>query len=185
MNSQVADYIKKDTKNVMGLFKATRDLNGLVTELQQIGCSPDDISVIMSNQTKDTYFNHNEAPEVVTKLENKAPEGFTAGAFAGGTIGAIIGGLTLTGSLLVPGSQVLLLGPALGVIAGGAAGSAAGSLIGALIGFGIPEVEAKFYKDAVDQEENVMIVVRALKGSEDRINDTLKKYDPEKTYITG
>lgn len=119
MATTTQEVTKKDTKNVLGLFKASRNINGLIGELTQKGITQDDLSVIMSEGTRNNHFNQEISPEVITELKNKAPEGFTTGALVGGAIGAIVGGLTLTGSLIIPGSQVLLLGPALGAISGG------------------------------------------------------------------
>ena len=182
MTSLTTEHIKKETTNIMGLFKVSRDLNAFLAELQDKGCSENEISLIMSQNTKNAFYSYRneEAPEVTTDINNKAPEGFLAGAVTGGAIGAVIGGLTLTGSLLIPGSQVLLLGPAIGAIAGGAAGGTAGGLVGLLAGMGIPEIEAHFYKDAVDNEENILVVVKAPKDQEKVIKDVFKRYDPEK-----
>lgn len=171
---------KTDHKNVMGIFAPSTDFTTLFNDLRTRGYDKEDVSVIMSQATQDRYFAGGQNPEVTTKLEDKAPEGFTRGAVAGGILGAIIGGLTLTGSLFIPGAQVLLLGPAIGAISGLAAGAATGGLAGWLIGLGIPEVEAKFYHDAIDRDENVLVVVNARKEDQHVIEDAFKRFDAKK-----
>ena len=103
---------------------------------------------------------------------------------AGGVLGAIIGGLTLTGSLLIPGAQLLLLGPAIGALGGLAAGAATGGLVGWMVGMGIPEVEAKFYQDAVDRDENVLLVVDARKEDTHAVQDVFKRFNAQKVHTT-
>lgn len=177
----------QSTKNVMGLFRPETNFQSMFNELQQSGYTADDYSVIMSEHTRNQHFNSSGAdqPEVTTQLNNKAPEGFTTGAMVGGALGALIGGLTLVGSLVVPGSQLLLFGPAVGALTGLATGAAAGGLIGALVGMGIPEIEAKFYQDAVDKDENILVVVNSRLDDANRIEDLFKRYDARRTNQHG
>jgi uncharacterized membrane protein len=55
------------------------------------------------------------------------------------------------GIIVVPGLALVAAGPVVATLAGLGAGAAAGGLTGALIGVGIPEHEAKFYNEAIEQ----------------------------------
>jgi hypothetical protein len=135
---------------VSGIFNSYQQLDQLLDTLYMRGLREEDISVLMSERTRDTYL--------ATKDQSKAPEGATVGSVSGAVVGAIIGGLTLVGSIVIPGAGLLAAGPLVGAITGGAAGAATGGLIGALIGAGIPEHEAKFFEDALKQEGNALVV---------------------------
>ncbi|MBK8191133.1 MAG: hypothetical protein IPK79_11870 [Vampirovibrionales bacterium] len=139
------------TKNIAGIFSEDV-LNSLYQELQQRHVPADQISILMSENTGN---------KINVKDGNKAPEGATIGGLSGAAIGAIIGGLTLVGSVLLPGVGLLAAGPLVGALAGTAAGASAGGLLGGLIGLGVPEHEAKVYEDALKQEGNMMVAVQA------------------------
>ncbi len=165
----------------MSLFHPSTDFSALFAELKNYGYYAEDLQLIMSDNARKRYFNSDKTPDVNVELNDKASEGFTTGAISGGLIGAIIGGLTLSGSLLIPGSQILLLGPAVGGISGALAGSATGGIIGALVGMGIPEVEAKFFNESVNDNDNVLVVVNAREDNADDVADLLNRFDAKKT----
>jgi hypothetical protein len=139
---------------VTGLFESENDVNNLLQQLHTLGVSSTHVTVLMSDRTRDKY--------ATIKRENKAPEGANIGGISGASLGALIGGLTMAGSLLIPGLNLLVAGPIVGAIAGGAIGTAAGSMVGALIGAGIPEYEAKAYEKHLEKEGNVLIAAHVL-----------------------
>jgi uncharacterized membrane protein len=53
--------------------------------------------------------------------------------------------------LAVPGLGLVAAGPIVATLAGLGAGAAAGGLTGALLGLGLPEHEAKFYNEQIEQ----------------------------------
>jgi hypothetical protein len=89
--------------------------------------------------------------EFALQMATKAPEGAAAGATIGGALGAVAAGLVAMGIIVVPGLALVAAGPVVATLAGLGAGAAAGGLTGALIGVGIPEHEAKFYNEAIEQ----------------------------------
>lgn len=128
---------------VSGLFMTRRAADDAVQDLLQAGYASDDISVLMSETTRGREFGLEES--------SKAPEGAATGATVGGVLGAIAAGLVAAGVLVIPGVNLVAAGPVLVGLAGLGAGAAAGGLTGALIGLGLPEHEAKFYKEEIER----------------------------------
>ena len=155
-------------KIVSGLFSSETNVQALLIDLQRQGIGPELVNILMSNQTRDHYAD--------LEKDTKIPEGASIGGLSGGTLGAVIGGLTMAGSLLVPGLNLLVAGPIVGVIAGGAVGTAAGGLVGALVGAGMPEYEAKSYEKQLEQDGNVVVLVHALKDETHSVKDLFKRH---------
>ena len=112
----------------------------------------EDISVIVNDSTKGKHFD--------IEVNSKLPEGATAGAAIGGTLGAIAAGLTAVGVVAAPGIGLVAAGPVLATLAGAGAGGTIGGLSGALIGLGVSENEAKVVADEV-ANGNVLLMVDA------------------------
>lgn len=151
----MAEYTQK-LEQISGIFNSRRALEDLFGTFNRLGIREDDVSILMSERTRDLHYGISDT----TKL----PEGASIGALSGGLLGAVLGGLTVIGNVLLPGIGLLVAGPLVGALAGGAVGSAAGGLIGALIGSGIPEHEAKFFEDALKIEGNILVVAQVPKG---------------------
>jgi hypothetical protein len=130
-------------KLVTGLFKTRSAAERAVENLVDDGYSREDISILMSDATRGREF--------ALQMATKAPEGAAAGATIGGALGAIAASLVALGIIVVPGLALVAAGPVVATLAGLGAGAAAGGLTGALIGVGIPEHEAKFYNEAIEQ----------------------------------
>jgi hypothetical protein len=128
---------------ITGLFKSRADAERGVEDLIHYGWSRDDISVLMSDATRGREFG--------LSMASKAPEGAAAGATIGGVLGAVAAGLVVLGIVAVPGLGLVAAGPIVATLAGLGAGAAAGGLTGALIGLGMPEHEAKFYNEEIQQ----------------------------------
>ena len=128
----------KDTKTVTALCKDRASTENALRQLENLGFTRDQISLLMSDDTRGRAFRLKEA--------SKADEGAAAGATFGGVTGAIIGSLGTVGALAIPGFNVVVVGTLAGALAGLGAGAAAGGILGALIGAGIPEHEAKLYE---------------------------------------
>lgn len=131
-----------------GLFDTPTDLEKAYEKLVRAGFLPEDMSLLMSENTHETDF----APLYRTK----AAEGVTAGGLLGASLGGILGGLVALGA--TTGVGVLVVGPAL-------AFGAAGGLIGGLMAHELPEDEAQRAHDAI-HEGKVMLAVHTHKPSE-------------------
>jgi hypothetical protein len=131
------------SKLITGLFHSRESAELASDELVKAGFSRDDISLLMSETTRGREFG--------LKKSTKAPEGAAAGATVGGVLGALAGGLVAAGALSIPGLNIVAAGPIVAALAGLGAGAATGGVAGGLIGLGLPEHEAKFYKDEIER----------------------------------
>ncbi|MGA9417916.1 MAG: hypothetical protein WBV40_02120 [Candidatus Cybelea sp.] len=127
-----------------------------VERLHGLGYGRDDISVMMDDKTREKAFS--------AVVNAKGSEGVAAGATIGGVLGAIIAGLTATGSVAaIAGTgglaTPLVVGPLAAALAGLGAGAAGGGIVGGLIGVGIGEKRAKDYEKGL-REGGIVVAVR-------------------------
>ncbi len=153
-------------KIVCGIFHSDRDVEKLLSRLEDRGFGDTDVSMMMSDKTRERY------PEL--SKSSKLPEGAATGALTGGLLGGLIGGLTMAGSVLIPGAGLLVAGPIVGALTGGAVGTSTGGLIGALIGAGIPEHEAKHYEESLKNEGNILVVAHVDKEEVQEVRDLFR-----------
>lgn len=107
----------------------------------------------------------------------KAPEGAAAGGVIGGALGAIVAGLTATGSIAAiaatgGAAAPLVVGPLAAALAGLGAGALGGGIIGALVGLGFPEVHAKEYEQKL-RDGAIMVSVKESMGDAERAREIL------------
>jgi hypothetical protein len=140
---------RTDTSNdlLTGSFRDRAEAERAYDSLLRRGYSPDEINVIMSDDTRKRYFTETS---VSSDLGTKAAEGGLTGATVGGTVGAIAGVVAAAGTLAIPGLGIVLAGPVAAGLAGLGAGAAAGGVLGTLIGAGIPEEHAKVYQTDIE-----------------------------------
>jgi uncharacterized protein YjbJ (UPF0337 family) len=136
---------------VTGLYTpeaADRAYQGLTSKH---GYNADDISVMMSDDTRKKYYG-DVKPGTELSGGTKAAEGLGKGAAIGGGVGAALAALFAIGtSIAIPGLGLVVAGPIAAALAGAGAGGATGGLIGALIGAGIPEDRAKEYERGINE----------------------------------
>jgi hypothetical protein len=153
-----------NAKLVTGLFKTRVAAEAAVDAIIKRGYTRDDISVLMSDATKNKEF--------AVETGTHAADGAGIGGAVGGAVGAVLAAITAVGtSIVLPGIGLVIAGPIAAALAGAGAGGAAGGLIGALIGAGIPEHRAKVY-DAGLRSGGILLGVEA-KSDEDA--DKLEK----------
>jgi uncharacterized protein YjbJ (UPF0337 family) len=141
-----------DTPDAAG--KAYQDLTS------RHGYKADDISVVMSNDTRKRYFG-DVKPGQEFKEGSKAAEGAGVGGGIGLGVGAAIGALVATATAIaIPGLGLVVAGPIAGAIAGAGAGGATGTLVGALVGAGIPETRAAEYERGL-KDGGIVVGTRA------------------------
>ncbi|CAN5621645.1 hypothetical protein BH24ACI1_BH24ACI1_17570 [soil metagenome] len=110
------------------------------------GYTKDDLNLMMSDKTRDTWFADGDD----SVMGSKALEGAGTGSAIGGTLGAIIAGIAAIGtSIVLPGLGLIVAGPIAAALAGAGAGGLTGGLIGALVGSGIPEDRAREYEEGI------------------------------------
>lgn len=141
---------------VSATFKDRLSAETAFVELEQMGISENQLSLIMTDDVRGQYY---------IEESSKVDEGAAAGAGIGGLIGAIAGTVAAAGLIVVPGLNLIVTGALMSSLAGLGAGALSGGLIGGLIGAGIPENEAKLYEDEV-RSGNILLVVDALTDEE-------------------
>lgn len=148
-------------------------------ELVDRGYTQDEINLVMTKETHDKYFSHDED----TEIGNKAAEGTGAGSAIGGTLGAIGGAIAAVGtSIAIPGLGLVIAGPVAAGLAGAGAGGLAGGIIGALIGWGIPEERAKEYESGI--KDGHIVIGFHPRNEEDAeiIERKWRNYDAREIY---
>src|SRR5687768_16628700 len=106
MNNQGASSAREPGM-LTGLFNDRESTEGAYRSLRDRGYSDDDISVLMSDETRDKYYKNDEDSE----LGSKALEGAGTGGAIGGTLGAIAGGIAAIGTnIFVPGLGMVVAG---------------------------------------------------------------------------
>ncbi len=122
---------------VSGLFKTRAAAEAAVDAIIKRGYTRDDISVLMSDSTKNKEF--------AVQTKSHAADGLGIGGAIGGTVGAVLAAIIAVGtSIAIPGG-IFIAGPIAAALAGAGAGGATGGLIGLLIG----EHHAKVYDTGV------------------------------------
>jgi hypothetical protein len=137
-----------------GVFDAVDDARMAVRALLEAGFSRDQITVVCSDETKELYFH---------EFDHQQPAGThtPAATITGGTIGAILGGVTVLASAVATGSLALWAAGPITAWAGGVAGG----LVGAMMTRGVEKELANFYQQAV---LNGQILVAAEDHGKDR-----------------
>src|SRR5213592_4606358 len=143
---------------VTGLFKTRAAAEAAVDAIIKRGYTRDDISVLMSDATKNKEF--------AVQTRSHAADGLGVGGAIGGTVGAVLLAIAAVGTTIaIPGLGLFIAGPIAAALAGAGAGGVTGGLIGLLIGTGIPEHRAKVY-DAGVRGGGILLGVEA-KSKED------------------
>jgi uncharacterized protein YjbJ (UPF0337 family) len=151
----------RDRNLVTGLYDNPEHAGRAYHDLtNKHGYQADDISVVMSDETRQRHFG-DVKPWTEFKTGSKAAEGAGVGGAAGMGVGAALGALLAAAtSIVIPGIGLVVAGPLAGAIAGAGAGGAAGTLVGALIGAGIPEERAVVYDRGI-REGGIVLGTRA------------------------
>ena len=127
---------------VTGFFKTRAAAEAAVDAIIKRGYTRDDISVLMSDATKNKEF--------AVQTRSHAADGMGIGGAIGGTVGAVLAAIVAVGTAIaIPGVGLVVAGPIAAALAGAGAGATTGGLIGLLVGTGIPEHRAKVYETGV------------------------------------
>lgn len=152
---------------ITGMFNSRPAAERAVADLQNLGYTQNDISVMMNNDT--------HAREFAADTGTKATEGAGVGAGIGGTLGAIVAALTAGGAIVATGGVAapLVAGPLAAALAGAGAGGLGGGLIGGLIGAGIPEERARGYETGLSSG-GILVGVHADAANSARVRQVLE-----------
>ena len=158
-----------NTYLVTGLFDSEVDLAALLAQLETDGYQEKDISIVMSDDTRNKSFK--------IKKSSKAAE--TAAGLGGltGLAGAIIlgiGSVTATGA--TGGLNLVVAGPLLSTLAGFGGGAALGGILGALAGVSMPDYEIEFTRKHLENG-NILIAVKVPeKDKADQVRDFFRAH---------
>jgi len=137
--------------HVVGIFDTAPLANEAIAALLSAGLTKDDISLVMSDKTKEKF-------SAATKdTGDRAVVDTAIGAGTGGVLGAMLAGLTMAGTLFIPGAQLMVFGPVIAMLTGAGAGAAVGGLAGALSAAGISAAESAKYSDEIKAGKAVII----------------------------
>ncbi|HYT49540.1 MAG TPA: hypothetical protein VEL78_04050 [Pyrinomonadaceae bacterium] len=126
---------------VTGLFKTRTAAEAAVDAIIKRGYTRDDVSVLMSDSTKNKEF--------AVQTRSHAADGLGIGGAIGGTVGAVLATIVAVATAITIPGGLVVAGPIAAALAGAGAGGATGGLIGLLIGTGIPEHRARVYETGV------------------------------------
>ena len=123
-------------------------------EAIKLGYKPEDISILMSESSREQYYQDD------AKIEpGESTKGLASGGTVGAAIGSSLGALVALGTnLALPGLGLILAGPLAG------AGGVSGLLLGSLFGWSTQESFPKDYQQALAKG----IIVLAVTESSDK-----------------
>jgi len=157
---------------VTGFFKTRAAAEAAVDAIIKRGYTRDDISVLMSDATKNKEF--------AVQTRSHAADGLGIGGAIGGTVGAVLAAIVAVGTAIaIQGAGLVVAGPIAAALAGAGAGGATGGLIGLLVGAGIPEHRAKVY-DAGVRGGGILLGIEAKSKEEiDKLETLLEDIGAE------
>lgn len=118
------------------------------------GYNKDDITILMSKETKDKYYDSEHRD-----TGSEALEGAGAGSVIGGAAGAIAGAIAAIGtSLVLPGIGLVVAGPLVAAFAGAGVGGAGGAIIGALTKAGLSDSKSAEYVDYLEKGKIIISI---------------------------
>ena len=166
------------TKAVFCIAQNLEQTESIVKDLQEVGFTTNDISVLFPDKSTTKDFAHEK--------HTKAPEGAAIGGTVGMSTGAVLGLLAGIGALAIPGvGPLIAAGPIMGALSGAAVGAATGGLAGALIGLGIPEYEAKRYEGKITGGNALISVHTSSSEAIDKAKEIFERAHAEDISSTG
>lgn len=160
----------KDVHFTTEIFKTQEAAEKAYQDAIDSGYSPQDINIIMSEDSRKRYYD-----SVLVKEGSKASEGLGVGGATGATVGGVVAAVAAIGtSLVIPGLGLVIAGPLAAGLAGAGAGGIAGGLVGSLIGWGIPEDKAKVFESGI-KEGGIVLGVNETQPDSD-LSSTWKNY---------
>lgn len=140
----ITDYTYPTLVNAA--FANQADAQRAYDELIYRGYKPDEVNVIVSDETH--RIHHAEAVEQPGKDSTMEKAGI--GGAIGGAAGAIAGVILAIGTtVVIPGLGIAVAGPLLAGLTGAGAGGITGGIVGALHGKGIPKEHAEAFETSI------------------------------------
>ncbi len=144
------------------VFHNTDSAHAYYDYLIDNGYDKDEITILMSKETKDRYYDSDHGD-----TGSNALKGAGAGGAIGGATGAIVGAIAAIGtSLVLPGIGLVIAGPLAAAFAGAGVGGAGGAIIGALTNAGLSDSKSAEYVDYLEKGKIIISVIP--KNGDDR-----------------
>jgi len=157
---------------VIAVFEKPDSAANAVEALVDHGIARDNISILMSENTRDAHFP--VEPEIAGETRKAK----------GVSIGVLIAGLSVAIAATATGGALLASGPLVAALAALGVGATASGIAGVLVALGVSEVDSKELEDliqdggvlvAVSHEESVDEATRtALEAEKPRLMKTLR-----------
>ena len=145
---QAQDSSHAGAGRITAIFPDRNAAERVFDAIRDRGYDRSEIDVLMSEETRTTYFADKEIGN--SEMGDRAMEGAGVGSAIGGTIGAIIGAVAAIGTtVILPGVGLVVAGPIAAALAGAGAGGFTGGVLGALVGTGIPDEEAGEFEEGI------------------------------------
>jgi len=144
-------------KMVTAVFRDRVDSQNAYEWLRNLGYSPDEINVMMSESTHAAFLS-NQDKEARMYAGSEAAGGMGVGGAIGTAVGATVAAVLAIGTMVAIPGLGMVAGPIVAALAGGGVGAVAGGVIGGLVGLGISEPNARAYLEAL-REGGVVIGV--------------------------
>ncbi len=162
-------------KTIVSLYNELSDARNAVADLVKAGFARDTISLVARDMDGRyaTYFEKQKSQEGETP-----PDDEVEGALTGGIIGGLAGMLLGLGMVAIPGvGPVIAAGPLATILLGAGTGTLTGSLVGAIVEWDVPEGEAEYYAERV-QQGSTLVSVRTSDDQADYVMSILNRHHP-------
>jgi hypothetical protein len=155
---------------VTGLFDNELNLAALLSELEAKNFQEKEISIVMSDDTRDKSLKIGKGSKAVE----------TAAGLGGitGLAGAItLGVASVTAAGATGGLNLVVAGPLLSTLAGFGGGAALGGVLGALTGANMPDYQIEFTRKHIESG-HILVALRASnKDKANEVRDIFKKHN--------
>lgn len=156
-------------KTIVGLFDDFAQARSAAVELERMGVSHNDISVLANNETGAHGDNNAVA-------DHGMGHAMTKDAGVGAEIGGVIGLLAGLSLFVIPGLGFLAgAGWLAGMFTGAGIGAVAGGLVGVLASVGVPATDAAYYNEGV-RRGGTLVAVRAEDASANNLAQVLNAH---------
>jgi hypothetical protein len=144
-------------KTVVGLFDDFAQAKNAAIELERMGISHNDISVLANNENGA----YGTPAGTTTGTEHGMGHAVTRDAGVGAEIGGVLGLLAGLSLFAIPGLGFIAgAGWLAGMFTGAGIGAVAGGLVGILTHLGVPATDAAYYNEGI-RRGGVLVAVRA------------------------
>lgn len=169
----------------LGIFSSPADAEYAIHDLQDAGYDPKNISIMMKDRE--------EAGDLAESTGSNIAGGVASGMATGGILGGLAGLLVGLGAITIPGIGAFLVGGPIAAafgLTGAAASTATGAITGAVVGgivgvlmnLGVPEEEARFYEERVN-EGGILVVVPGSPGIKEEARVILEDNNADQVKV--